>query len=314
MSIKVYLAPMAGVTDLSFRLISREFGAKHCFFEMLDSMATIYEHPQNKRLLRTVKKDSPISAQLVGTDHVIMLEAAQKILSTQKLTSLDINCGCPARKIIKKGAGAALLKEGVLLGKIVKNLASNLKIPITVKLRTGFYKRDPKELIRIVKICEANGARAIAIHGRTVVQSYKGDIDYESIKLAKAALKIPVFGSGNIFDHLMAKKMVDETGCDGILVARGACGNPWIFKNIENYLKKGAEPKEISLKIKKKVLKKHLKLMDKYKDVSSKNKPSIMGKIAMWYLKGIYSARRLRDQLHRVKSYERLIELIDGAE
>jgi len=313
MNPKIYLAPMAGVTDLAFRLISRELGAKYCFYEMLDANAAVYSHPKNKRLLKTLKQDAPIAAQLLGKDPSVMLEAAQKLLNLIDIPSLDINCGCPAKKVIKKGAGAALLKDTSRLGKIVKKLTSNLEIPVTVKLRTGFDKKDVAECVKTAKICQENGATSICIHGRTMTQGYSGDIDYESIRAAKESLIIPVFGNGNIFSHLMAKKMFDETGCDGILVARGAMGNPWIFKNIENYIKNGKIPKSPSLSMKKKVLKKHLTYIEKYKDIRSANKIGLMGKVAMWYFKGIYNAARIREEISKVKTYRELIRLINSA-
>ena len=310
MNPKIYLAPMSGVTDLAFRLISRRLGAAHCFFEMLDSKSTFYGHPKNRRLLKTLKKDLPLSAQLVGADPSIMLDAAEKLLSLVDISFLDINSACPAKKIIKKGAGAALLKNTVCLGKMIKKLSSKLKIPVTVKLRTGFNKRDVRECVSTAKICQANGASIVFIHGRTMSQGYAGDVDYESIKATKKALNIPVFGSGNIFNPFMAKKMLDETGCDGILVARGALGNPWIFKNIENYLKNGQPPKNPSLPVKKKVLKKHLAYIEKYKDITHTNKIGLMGKITMWYFKGIYNASKIREQIRTVRSYKELLNLV----
>ncbi len=303
---------MSGVTDLAFRLISRESGAGHCFFEMLDSRATVYGHPKNRRLLKTLGKDSPIAAQLVGADPSIMLDAAEKLLSLVEVSFLDVNSACPAKKIVKKGAGASLLKDTARLGEIIKKLASKLRIPITVKLRSGFNKRDIASCVRTAAICEANGASCVFIHGRTMSQGYySGDIDYESIRAVKEALKIPVFGSGNILNPFMAKKMLDETGCDGIIVARGALGNPWIFKNIENYLKNGTAAEIPSLSLKKKVLKKHLSYIKKYKEITDVNKIGFMGKVAMWYLKGLHNALRIREQIRKVRSYRELIHLIN---
>ena len=311
MNTKIYLAPLSGITDLSFRLISRGLGAAHCFFEMLDARATVYAHPKNRRLLKTLKVDSPIAAQLEGVDPSIMLDAAERIMALAKITFLDINSACPAKKILKKGAGAALLKDTVRLGKIIKKLSSNLRIPITVKLRSGLEKKDVRECVRTAEVCEANGASCIFIHGRTASQGYSGDIDYETIRAVKEALKIPVFGSGNIFNPFMAKKMIDETGCDGILVARGALGNPWIFKNIKNYLESGRAPKNPSLAVKKKTLKLHLSYIEKYKDIREINKIGFMGKIAMWYLKGVYNASRIRGQICTLGSYKELLRLIN---
>ena len=278
---------------------------------MLDSKATLYGHPKNRRLLKTLKKDSPIAAQLVGDDPSVMLGAAEKLLSLADISFLDINSACPAKKIVKKGAGAALLKDTARLGKIVKKLASNLRIPVTVKLRTGFNKRDAAVCVRTAEICEANGASCVFIHGRTMSQGYSGDIDYESIKAVKKALKIPVFGSGNIFNPFMAKKMLDETECDGITVARGALGNPWIFKNIENYLKNGGTAENPSLSLKKKILERHLGYIESYKDITDTNKIGFMGKIAMWYFKGLHNASRIREQISKARSYGELIYFIN---
>ena len=311
MNPKIYLAPMSGATDLAFRLISRKLGASHCFFEMLDAKSIVYNYPKSNRLLKTLEKDSPLAAQLVGADPSVMLDAAEKLLSFVDISFLDINSACPAEKIIKKGAGAALLKNTARLGKIIKKLASKLQIPVTVKLRTGLNKRDVRESVRTAKICQANGASIVFIHGRTKSQKYSGDIDYKSIKATKIALKIPVFGSGNIFNPLTAKRMLDETECDGILVARGALGNPWIFKNIENYLKNGQTTKPLSLSTKKKVLKVHLAYIEKYKDITHTNKIGFMGKVTMWYLKGLFNAARIREQICKVSSYKKLINLID---
>ena len=308
---KIYLAPMSGVTDLSFRLISRRLGAAHCFFEMLDSNALLYDRPKNRQMLKTIKKDAPISAQLLGADPFAMLDAAQKLTTLVDISFLDINSACPAKKVIRKGAGAALLKNPAILNKIIKRLASKLRIPVTVKLRIGFNKRDVRGFVKIAEACQANGASIVFIHGRTTAQLYSGDIDYESIKAAKDALKIPVFGSGNIFNPFMAKKMLDETGCDGILVARGAFGNPWIFENIERYLKTGRPPKAPSLSVKKKVIKTHLAYIEKYKDMPHANKMGFMGKVAMWYFKGHYNAKRIRRRICRVRSYKELVKLID---
>jgi len=305
---------MSGVTDLPFRLISRKFGATHCFLEMLDSNALLHDHPQYRRLMKTLKKDSPISAQLVGADPSIMLDAAQKLTSLLDISFLDINSACPVKKVTKKGAGAALLKDPKKLGDMLKKLSSKLKIPLTVKLRTGFNKTNISECIKTSKICEANGAAIVFIHGRTASQGYSGDVDYKSIRAVKEALKIPVFGSGNIFSHLLAKKMLDETGCDGIIVARGAQGNPWIFKSIENYLKNGRIPKSVSLSMKIKTLKQHIVYIEKYKEMGHANKIGFMGQVAMWYLKGFYNASKIRERIHNTRSYEELITLINDVE
>ena len=286
MNPQIYLAPLSGITDLPFRLISREMGAKHCFFPMLDSNATVYNNPATLRYLRTLVEDSPISAQLVGSDPSIMLEAAEKIISLVDISFLDINSACPAKKIIRKGAGAALLNNTERLGQIINKLSSHLKIPVTVKLRTGFNKRDVQECVNTARICETNGASRVFIHGRTKTQGYAGNIDYEAIKAIKDAVKIPVFGSGNIITPVMARKMLNETGCDGLLVARGALGNPWIFKNIETYLKNGEVLKKPPMAEREEVLARHLAYIEKYSDMTETNRIGYMGRVTRWYLKG----------------------------
>ncbi len=312
MDSKIFLAPLSGVSDLAFRLISREFGAKLCFFEMLDSNSLVHSHLASMRLLRTLKKDRPIAAQLLGSDPFVLLDAAQKLLSLVDVSFVEINSACPAKKVLKKKAGAYLLQNPKQLGKITKKLSSNLRIPITVKLRTGFNKRNPKETVKIAMTCQSNGASKVFMHGRTASQAYSGIVDYESIKAAKDALKIPVFGSGDILNPILAKKMFDETGCSGILVARGALGNPWIFRDIENYLKHGKIAKKPKLAAKKRVLKKHLSYIEKYREMRLSNKMGFMGKVAVWYLKGISNASKIRDQIHRTRSYEELDKLIDS--
>jgi len=310
--VKIFLAPLSGITNLSFRLISREFGAKFCFFEMVDSNAITRAHPGTGRLLKTLKKDRPIAAQLLGSDPSVMLDAAEHLSSLVDIAFLDVNSACPAKKVIKKKAGAYLLKDPDQLGRILKKLSSKLHIPVTVKLRTGYSRKDLKETEKTVKICEAAGASTVFIHGRTASQGYSGRVDYESIKAAKDALKIPVFGSGDIVNPVLAGKMFVETGCDGILVARGALGNPWIFKDIKDYLKSGNIAGNRKLSEKKSVLKKHLSYIERYKAIGDRNKIGFMGKVVMWYLKGLPNSSRIRERICRVRSYEELNKLIDS--
>lgn len=310
---KILMAPLSGVSDLSFRLICREEGAKFCFFEMLDASTLIYGHPRTMRMIKTIGKDRPIAAQLLGSDPSVMLDAALKLMSLTDISLLDINSACPAPKVLRRGAGAHLLEDPKRLGQIVKRLTSKLAIPVTVKMRTAFNKLDRKKTVRTARICRDNGAAIIFIHGRTMPQGYTGDIDYGVIRDVKEALDIPVYGSGNILNPHAAKKMFDETGCDGILVARGALGNPWLFKKIDNYLKNGKMLTNRKWWIKKRVLKKHLSYIMRYKYATYANKLGIMCKVGMWYMKGLPKAARLRDKLNRVGSYKELARVIDSA-
>jgi tRNA-dihydrouridine synthase B len=306
----IFLAPMSGCTDLSFRLIAREYGAKFCFFEMADANSIIHGTIERSEILKTNKSDHPIAAQLVGADADLIVKAAKILIAAVDPKFLDINAACPVNKVLKKKAGSYLLKEPARLFEIVKKTAQALDIPVTVKLRTGFSKRDVEHILSVAKGCEKNGAAALFVHGRTRDEGYSGEPDYEAIRAIKHSVKIPVFGSGNIMDPVLAKKMLDLTDCDGILVARGAFGNPWIFSNIEKYLKTGDKGHEPSLDERKTALRKHLSYIDMYKDKKAKGKIGHMRKVALWYLKSFPNAAKLRSRVNVARSYPELLELI----
>lgn len=310
---KVFLAPLAGCADLAFRLIAREHGAGFCFFEMTDCNSLVRGPERNiVSTFRTTEADRPIAAQLVGSDPSMMARAAKRIFEFSKPSFIDINAACPTKKVVKKGAGARLLTDKNLLFNIVKTISLNAPVPVTVKIRVGYDKRDVKNITVIAKGCEENGASAIFVHGRTRSQGYCGGIDYESIKAIKEAVKVPVFGSGNIFDGESAAAMLKNTGCDGITVARGALGNPWIFKEIENYLAGKEAPSKIGMDRRKSVLIRHLGYLEKYKMIRPSGKAGFMRKVAIWYLKGFPKAARLREKIIVVKSYEEMLKLIDS--
>ena len=308
---KIMLAPLSGCSDLPFRMIAREYGARFCFFEMVDANSLTHNRRQSYKILDTNEMDSPIAGQLLGADPGMMLEAAQKIIGRVKIPFLDINCACPAKKVIKKKAGAYLLRDTPRLYEILKKLIPSLPLPITIKIRIGYDVRDMRHIINLAKHSESLGVKAIFVHGRLMTQGYAGDVDYELIKKIKESVSIPVFGSGNILSAELAKKMFDETGCDGILVARGALGNPWIFKDIEGYLTNGKIPEEVTIEEKKKALKQHLHYVDKHKDISPKGKIGFMRKVAIWYLKNLPRASVLRGKITSAKSYDELINVID---
>ena len=308
----ILLAPMAGCTDLPCRLISREHNAKFCFFEMVDCNSITYGRKKALySILKTLGEDQPIAAQLLGRDPSKMLFGAEEILKITKPAFLDINAACPAKKVVKKKAGAYLLKDEFELCAILKKLSSNLPIPVTVKLRTGYDESDSSKIAHLARKCQDSGASAIFIHGRTRAQGYSGEIDYLSIKAVKCAVKIPVFGSGNIFSPELAKKMLDETGCDGILVARGALGNPWIFNEIAEYTATGHIRTAPSLETKKAVLRKHLAAIEKLRDPGFRGNAGHMRKTVLWYLKGFPLAAHMRQKVSLVNSYEKMIKLID---
>ena len=307
----ILLAPMAGCTDLAFRLIAREHGAKFCFYEMVDSNSLIYDRHETYGNLKTNKKDLPIAVQLLGSDPEGMLKAAQRLLELVNVSFLDVNCACPAKKVIKKKSGAHLLRDTLRLYNILQRLIPELPLPVTVKIRVGFDKKDDGHIVEMVKHCENIGVSAIFVHGRLKTQGYAGGVDYGAIKKIKDAVRIPVFGSGNIFSGESAKLMLDETGCDGVMVARGALGNPWIFKEIEEYIKAGKPSKEISLAEKKSTLKKHLDYIDQYKSISASGKVGFIRKVAIWYLKSIPAASNLRARITReTKSCQDILKIV----
>ena len=319
----VMLAPLSGCSDLAFRLIAREHGARFCFFEMIDANSLNHgTRSKSLSLLKTLPQDLPIAAQLVGRDPETMLSAARIIFrESPQISFLDINAACPAKKMIKKKAGAYLLNDEAELSGIIKKLSSKLPMPVTVKLRAGYDKKDPAAMVKIAKKCESSGASALFVHARTRAQMYAGLIDHESLRAVKDAVKIPVFGSGNIFTAADAKKMLDETDCDGVMVARGALGNPWIFREIENDLESTASvgPKISSQQTdavcssreeRKEALKRHLAYIERYKDCRQSGKVGCMRKTFLWYTKGLPNAKRLRVKVCLVKSYEKMLELI----
>jgi nifR3 family TIM-barrel protein len=307
----IFLAPLSGCSDLAFRLIAREHGAQFCFFEMVDCNSLLYGRPRALGMLKTHERDIPIAAQLLGSHPPQMLDAAQKLLGLVKLSFLDINSACPAKKVIRKKAGAYFLRNPKTLYEIVKTLASSLPVPVSVKIRLGYEKRYLEDMVRLAAQCEANGAGALFVHGRTSAQGYKGDVDYEAIRAIKNAVRIPVFGTGNILTAELAKKMFDETGCDGILVARGALGNPWIFGEIERYLKGGEPPPGVDPLTKKRTLLRHLSYIDTYKEISASAKLCHMRKVAIWYTKGFLEATRARARICAARSYAELVDLIE---
>lgn len=306
------MAPMSGCTDLAFRTTVRKYGAKLCFFEMVDATSLIMKSAKTFQMLKTNSKDRPIAAQIIGSDPTQMLDAAHILLDTvPDIMFLDINSACPVRKVLKKKSGAYLMKSPDTLLKIAKTLSIKLHLPVTVKIRTGYAQNDLSDLTDLVRRLEDAGLSAIFIHGRTCKQMYSGEIDYTSIREVKNAVSIPVFGSGNIFSPELAKKMFDETGCDGITVARGALGTPWIFKDIESYLKaeRLTKPKNITDK-KRTALKEHIRYVKKFRERSSEGNVGFMKKITMWYTKGFPDARNIRNKICKIKNYGELSDFI----
>lgn len=299
------LGPMAGVTDLPFRLLCKEQGAGLLCMEMVSAKGIYYNNKNTEQLLAIDEREHPVSLQLFGSDPEIMSEMAKKI-EERPFDILDINMGCPVPKVVNNGDGSALMKNPVLAGKIIEKTARAIKKPVTVKIRKGFDDAHVNA-VEMAKVAEASGAAAIAVHGRTREQYYSGRADWDIIRQVKEAVKIPVIGNGDILTPEDAIRMEEQTGCDGFMIARGAQGNPWIFAQILHYFKTGEHlPKPTAEEMVQMMLR-HAKMQLAFKGDYTGIRE--IRKHAAWYTAGYPNAARLRSAINEVESYEQLEEL-----
>lgn len=304
----VALAPMAGVADKAFRELCMEFGACYCVSEMVSSKGISYHSEKSAKLMELSKKEHPCAVQIFGNEPLTMAQAARFALQYSP-EIIDINMGCPAPKISSNGAGAALMKDPVLCGEIVKEVVKAVDVPVTVKIRKGFDD-DNINAVKVASICEENGASAVTVHGRTKTQYYSGKVDLDIIKEVKKALTIPVIGNGDILTPNDAERMYEYTKCDLVMVGRGALGNPWVFKNI-NACFNGDKPCNPTFEEKMQVMKKHIEKL-------AENKGEYVGmKEARahipHYFKGFNGAAKLRNDACRVSTLNDLYKLIEKA-
>lgn len=300
------LAPMAGITDLPFRSVCKEFKPGMVCTEMVSSKAIFYGDEKTKLLLNTEGEKRPISMQIFGSDEETMGYAAREVSKLADI--LDINMGCPAPKVVKNGDGSKLLLDLEKAEKIIKTVVKNSEVPVTVKFRKG-WNNDNIVACDLAKIAENAGVSAITIHGRTREEYYSGKVDLDIIKRVKESVNIPVIGNGDITDEESALKMFEYTGVDGIMIGRGAMGNPWIFEQIEYYLKTGEKFQKPTNQQKYEILKKHIQLDIKEKgEVIALNE---MRKHISWYTKNMKDSSTFRDQINHTNNKERLMELIE---
>lgn len=303
----VALGPMAGVTDLPFRKLCKEMGCGLMYTEMVSAKAILYNNKNTDELLRVDEDERPIAVQLFGSDPDIMAEMAARI-EEGPYDFIDINMGCPVPKIVGNGEGSALMKNPKLAGDIVAAMAKKCKKPITVKIRKGFDDENINAP-EFAKVLEANGASAVAVHGRTREQYYTGNADWDIISKVKAAVNIPVIGNGDITTPVDAKKMIEQTGCDGVMIGRAARGNPWIFKEVSHYLATGELIERPTLDEVRKMILRHARMLVEYKG----NFIGIreMRKHVSWYISGYPHSAAIRNQVNMVESIEELEELIN---
>ncbi|MBS6644203.1 MAG: tRNA dihydrouridine synthase DusB [Clostridiaceae bacterium] len=303
----VILAPMAGVTDLPFRLLCKEQGCGLVCTEMVSAKAILYKNRNTKELLEVRDEERPVAVQLFGSDPDILGRIAHQI-EDGPFDIIDLNMGCPVPKVVNNQEGSALMKNPKLVEAILSSMVKSVKKPVTVKFRKGFDDSHVNA-VEIAKIAESCGVAAVAVHGRTREQFYSGKADWDIIRKVKEAVKIPVIGNGDIFTPEDARAMMEETGCDGLMVARGAKGNPWIFSRINHYLDTGELLAPPSLEEIKKMVIRHGELQMQIKgEVIGMRE---MRKHMAWYTSGLPHSAAVRNEINQVETLEGLKKLMD---
>ena len=300
------LAPMAGVTDLPYRLLCKEQGAGMMCTEMVSAKGLYYGNRKSEPLMATDPKEIPIAIQIFGSDPEIMGQMAAKV-NDGRFQMIDINMGCPVPKVVNNGEGSALLKSPDLIEEIVRKVSSAISKPVTVKVRIGF-ENAPVDIVEIAKRVEDAGAAAIAVHGRTRQQYYSGTADWDTIRRVKEAVTIPIIGNGDVDSPLKAEALMKQTGCDAVMVGRAVRGNPWLFRELNHYFRTGELMERPSTEeIREMILRharKQIELKGEFVGIRE------MRKHVAWYTKGMQGSAKLRDEINQVESYEELENLL----
>lgn len=301
----ICLAPMAGIADRAFRELCIHYGAGYVVTEMVSAKGLTMGDKKSAQLLTLGEIEHPTAAQIFGDDPEVMAAAAVRCLDF-KPNIIDINMGCPAPKIAMNGGGASLMKKPALAGEIIRAVSSAVDIPVTVKIRKG-WDDEHINAVELAQIAEKNGAAAIAVHGRTRVQMYAGNVDYDIIAKVKQSVGIPVIGNGDITDEQSAAIMLEKTNCDGIMIGRGALGNPWLFRRLNAYLSECRVLPDVSINEKMVVMLKHIQTIIEYKGEYTAMREARHH--AAYYTKGLRGGAAFRREIGTLEKYEQLEEL-----
>ena len=307
---QIVLAPMAGISNTSYRKIIKEMGAGLIYAEMVSDKAITFGNVKTMNLLKMDDMERPIAQQIFGTDVDSFVKAAKIIEEEMKPDIIDINMGCPVPKVaVKAQAGSALLKNPDKIYEIVKAVVEAVSVPVTVKIRAG-WDSNSINCIEVAKIIEKAGASAITLHARTRAQGYSGKADWSLIKAVKESVNIPVIGNGDVTSCYLAKKMLDETGCDAVMIGRGVLGNPWLIKECVEYLETGKEPVEIPVKERIEMLKRHFQLL--VDDIGEKGAVLEIRTHALWYIKGLPGSAPVKNEICKSKTVEDMFNILDN--
>ena len=304
----IILAPMAGVSDLPFRLLCHEQGAGLVCMEMISAKAILYHNRNTESLLEIHPQEGPVSLQLFGSDPAIMADIAARI-EDRPFQILDINMGCPVPKIVGNGEGSALMKNPLLAGQIIEAVVKAVGKPVTVKIRKGFDE-EHVNAVEMAHVAQESGAAAVAVHGRTREQFYSGRADWDIIRRVKQAVSIPVIGNGDVVDGESALALLQQTGCDGIMIGRACQGNPWIFREVKNFLESGQIcPRPTNREIVDTILR-HARLQLQYKGEYIGIRE--MRKHVSWYSAGVPNSARFRAEINAMESMEELMDAVSA--